>query len=178
MPDLNDLPKRTRVFVDTNIFDYALSGKSRTCASFLERVALREVTAYVNTQVISDLIHKLMIKEAFKKQLISKATAVKLKECFKQDRAKAAQLIEYQQHIEKLLSIGLRVVPITMKLLIETKLERANYALLTGDSIHLGTMHRCQMNRRNAPLYDIVTHDGDFALIAGVTIWQPQDVIH
>ena len=176
MPDLNDLPNGKRVFVDTNIFDYALSARSPSCASFLARVATREVKAYVNTQVLSDLIHKLMIKEAFAKSLISRATAVKLKECFKQDRATAAQLVDYQQQIEELLSIGLRVVPITTKLLIETKIERATYALLTGDSIHVGTMNRCQVNRQSAPLCDIVTNDEDFALIAGVTVWKPPDV--
>lgn len=175
MPDLNDLPKGTRVFVDTNIFDYALSGKSRSCASFLERVALREVRAYVNTQVLSDTMHKLMIKEAFAKRLITKATAGYLKECITQDRTKAAQLVEYQQQFEDLLSIGLRVVPITTRLLIETKTERAVNALMTSDSIHLGTMKRCQVNGRDAPLADIVTNDADFALIAGITVWRPQD---
>lgn len=178
MPDLDTLPRKARVFVDTNIFDYALSAKSLSCASFLQRVARHEITAYVNIQVLSDLIHKLMIKEAFKKQLISKAAAGKLKECFQKDRTKAAQLVDYQQQIEALLSIGLRVLPITTKLLIETKSERATYALLTGDSLHIGTMKRCLLNRRPAPLTDIVTNDGDFALIAGMTVWKPQDVIN
>ncbi len=176
MPDLDDLPGGTRVFVDTNTFDYALSGSSLSCASFLTRVALREVKAYVNTQVLSDLMHKLMIKEAYAEGLITKASAVKLKECFKKDRTKAVQLVRYQQQVEALLSVGLLVVPITKQLLIETKTDRATYALLTGDSIHIGTMKRCQMNRRDAPLYDIVTNDGDFALIPGVTVWKPQDV--
>ncbi|HEU5377224.1 MAG TPA: hypothetical protein VFV38_17475 [Ktedonobacteraceae bacterium] len=176
MPDLNDLPQGKRVFVDTNIFDFALSAKSRSCASFLMRVASREVKAYVNTQVLSDLIHKLMIKEAYDKQLISKPTAGNLKDCFKRDQTKAAQLVEYQKQFEALLSIGLYLVPITKKLLIETKIERATYALLTGDSIHVGTMNSCRVNRRDAPLYDIVTGDGDFAQITNVTVWKPQDV--
>ncbi len=176
MPDLNDLPRGTRVFVDTNVFDYALSAKSLACASFLERVALREVRAYVNTQVLSDLMHKLMVKEAFAQGLITSASAVKLKECFTRDRTKAAQLVKYHQQFEELLSIGIFLVPITKKLLIETKTNSASYGLLTGDSIHVGSMKRCQVNRRDAPLYDIVTNDDDFALIPGLTVWKPQDV--
>ncbi len=113
MPDLDDLPEGTRVFVDTNILDYALSGKSPSCALFIERVALREVKAYVNTQVLSDLMHKFMIKEAYAKKIISAATAVKLKECLKKDRAKAAELVEYQKQFEDLLKIGLQLLPIT-----------------------------------------------------------------
>jgi len=176
VPDLDDLPEGTRVFVDTNILDYALSAKSRSCASFIERVALREVTAYVNTWVLSDLVHKLMIKEAFVKGFITSPSAIKLKDCFKKDRAKAVALVKYQEQFEDLLSIGFRVLPITTELLIETKLQRANYALLTGDSLHVGTMNRCQVNRRAAPLYNIVTNDEDFALIADITVWKPNDI--
>lgn len=177
MPDLNDLPTGTRVFVDTNIFDYAFDTRSLSCASFLTRVALREVKAYVNTQVLSDVIHKLMLKEAYQKGFISTLSGgvPKLKECFKRDPTKATQLVEYQQQFEAWLSL-MHVVPITKKLLIETKVDRANYALLTGDSIHIGTMNRCRENRRDAPLYDIVTNDDDFALIASVTVWKPQDI--
>ncbi|GAC1359245.1 MAG: hypothetical protein NVSMB38_42840 [Ktedonobacteraceae bacterium] len=142
----------------------------------LERVALREVRAYVNTQVLSDLVHKLMIKEAFARGFISSPSAAKLKECFKRDRAKAPALVTYQEQFEELLTIRLQVLPITKQLLIETKVERASYALLTGDSIHVGSMKYCQVNRRSAPLYDIVTNDEDFALIAGMTVWKPQDM--
>ncbi len=176
MPDLDDLPEGSRVFVDTNIFDYALSAKSRSCASFIERVALREVRAYVNTQVLSDLVHKLMIKEAFVKGFIPSPSAVKLKECFKRDRTKALALVKYQEQFEELLTIGLQVLPVTRQLLVETKLERSKYALLTGDSIHIGSMKTCQVNRRSAPLYDIVTNDEDFALITGMTVWKPNDI--
>ncbi len=177
MPDLDDLPEGTRVFVDTNILDYHLSAKSRSCASFIERVALREVRAYVNTQVLSDLVHKLMIKEAFVRGFITSPSAAKLKECFKKDRAKALALVTYQEQFEELLTIGLQVLPITKQLLVETKVARSTYALLTGDSLHVGTMNRCQVNRRNAPLHDIVTNDEDFALIAGMTVWKPNDIV-
>ncbi len=176
MPDLSDLPENTRVFVDTNIFDYALSAKSLSCMEFTERVARREIKAYVNTQVLSDLIHKLMLKEAFAKQLIPIPSANKLKECFKKDQAKSTLLTDYQQQFEKLLADGLQVLPITKQLLIETKIERATYALLTNDSIHIGTMSRCKVNRRDAPLYDIVTNDDDFAAITDITVWKPNDL--
>lgn len=37
-------------------------------------------------------------------------------------------------------------------------------------------MNRCKNSRRKAPLGDIVTYDGDFDHIVGVTVWRPQPV--
>ncbi len=54
----------------------------------------------------------------------------------------------------------------------DTRDERRNHALMTGDSLHLGNM-----NRHNAPICDIVTNDGDFAHIPGVALWQPEDIV-
>jgi hypothetical protein len=113
MPDLRDLPDGSRVFVDTNIFDLAYRAASASCVDLIERIARGEITAYVNIQVLSDLLHKLMLMEAQQKKIIAK---------------------------------------------------------------HLGCMNRCKNSRRKAPLCDIVTYDGDFDHIVGVTVWRPQDV--
>ena len=75
------------------------------------------------------------------------------------------------------LSIGIKVLPITEKLLIETKFERVTYSLLTTDSLHLGAMNRRTIKRRKVPLTHIVTYDSDFAVIPNLTVWGPTDVI-
>src|SRR5215469_10120416 len=54
------------------------------------------------------------------------------------------------------------VLPINERLLVETKIERTNFYLMTGDSLHLGCMNRHTVQRRKVPLHDIVTHDSDF----------------
>lgn len=51
------------------------------------------------------------------------------------------------------------------------------YYLMTGDSLHIGCMNRRKVNRRKAPLSNIVTRDSDLYYIPGVTAWIPQDVI-
>jgi len=63
MPDLATLPFGTSVFVDTIIFDLHFRNKSATCTAFVERIARGEISAFVNTQVLSDLLHKLMLAE-------------------------------------------------------------------------------------------------------------------
>jgi len=172
VPDLAALPAGTRVFVDTNIFDLDYRGKSATCSAFITRVARGEVVAYVNTQVLSDLLHKLMLAEAYVKGLITRRQASALKERLQANRALAASLTDYQTQFENTLAIGLKVLRINRALLIETKDERATHGLMTGDSLHLGNM-----NRHGPPLRDIVTYDGDFAHIPSLTVWEPMDVI-
>lgn len=171
MGDLAALPPGTHVFVDTNIFYLHFQGKSASCTAFFNRIASGEVTAYVNTEVLSDLIHKLMLAEAYMKAIISEPKAHLLKTHLASNRRSIAAMPEHQTQFESTLAMGLRVLPITKNLLIETRNERATLGLMTNDSLHLGSMKRCRL-----PLKDIATKDGDFMHIAHVTVWEPKDV--
>jgi len=176
MPDLATLPGGTSVFVDTNIFHYHFEGKSKTCTDFIDRVAKGEVEAYVNTQVLSDLLHWLMFSEARRKNWLKSTNPQEFKKVLKIQRGLPWSLTDYQQQFEDILAIGLQIMPITEKLLIETRFEREKYCLMTGDSLHIGTMNRHTIARRKVPLQHIVTHDGDFAHISGITVWKPMDI--
>ena len=177
MPDLATLPGGTSVFVDTNIFHFHYQGKSVSCTNFITRVAQGEVEAYVNTQVLSDLLHKLMCTEAIAKQCIRSTNPQELKRYLKNQRGQENPLRDYQAQFEAIIAVGLHVLPINENLLVDTKVERQQYYLITGDSLHLGTMNRRKVMRRKVPLQHIVTGDADFALIPGLTVWQPNDVI-
>lgn len=177
MPDLAQLPAGASVFVDTNIFDLHFQSKSLTCTNFFSRVVNHEIEAYVNIQVLADLLHKLMTADAFSCRCITSRSATKLKEYLKRQRGMPIPLGNYQVQFEDALAMGLNVLPINEKLLVETKTERASYYLMTGDSLHIGCMNRRMVNRRKAPLSDIVTYDGDFTSIPGLTVWKPVDVI-
>src|SRR5712692_5462299 len=124
MPDLQHLPDGTRVFVDTNIFDLHFRLKSHSCISFISRIRNGEVEAYVNTQVLADLLHKLMLAEACVKHIIARRAASLLKNQLQSNRSIAAQLTNYQKQFEDTLALGLKVLPINTKLLVETKAER------------------------------------------------------
>lgn len=169
MPDLTMLPRGHSVFVDTNIFYFHFTGKSATSTAFFGRVARGEIIAYVNTEVLSDLLHKLMLAEAGTK--IGKGLAWQLKKHLSTNRTAIAALPDHQAQFERTLAMGLKVIPITKTLLIDTKQERSTYGLMTNDSLHLGTM-----NRRSVPLTDIATHDSDFGHIPTITMWEPQDI--
>ena len=177
MPDLTLLPKGASVFVDTNIFDLHFQGRSLACTDFITRIALREIDAYVNIQVLADLLHKLMTAEAFNKHCTSTRSAKKLRDYLQRYRGVPIPLGDYQVQFESALALGLKVLPINEKLLVATKIERAKFYLMTGDSLHLGCMNRHIVNRRKAPLQDIATRDSDFAHIPGIIVWEPGDVI-
>lgn len=170
--DLDDLPAKSQVFVDTNIFYLHFQNRSVTCSAFINRIAMGEVTAYVNTQVLSDLMHKLMLAEAYVKGYISRERAADLREWLQKNRNQAHTLSDYQQQFEDILAIGLKVLVIGAKLMVDTKNERANYGLMTGDSFHVGTMQR-----KSITLSDIATYDNDFSHVTGLEVWKPMDVI-
>lgn len=178
MLDLNLVPAGTDIFVDTNIFHFAFQGKSPACIHFLERIARNEIEAYVNIQVLADLLHKLMFAEALVKGCTRSTNPQELKRYLKDCRANRLELLltDYQAQFETIIALGLPVLPINEQLLIETKAERARYYLMTGDSVHLGTMVRRKVNRRKVPLQHIATYDGDFAYISDLTVWKPLDI--
>lgn len=172
--DLATLPANSHVFVDTNIFYLRFRKKSITCDAFITRIAMGEIFAYVNIQVLSDLMHKLMLAEAFDKGYITgpPLKAVDLRKRLHVNRHLANKLTYYQQQFEDTLAIGIKVLHISPKLMVDTKVERATHGLMTGDSLHLGTMWR-----NPTTLTDIVTYDGDFAHIPGINVWKPDDVL-
>lgn len=174
--NLVDVPAGSRVFVDTNIFFYHFRGDSAACTRFIGRIINGEIIGYVNTEVLSDLLHKLMLLEAFNEKIIRSMKAVELKECFSRNRATAATLSKCEEDFKSVTKMGLIILPINKRLLISTKNERTKYGLLTTDSLHLGTMNRCRANGQKMPLTNIATHDGDFAHIPDVTVWKPMDI--
>ncbi|MFC1958237.1 type II toxin-antitoxin system VapC family toxin [Chloroflexota bacterium] len=172
MPDLATLPPGTSVFVDTIIFDLHFRNRSATCTAFVERIARGEISAFVNTQVLSDLLHKLMLAEAQLKGLITERSARRLRDRLTADRTVMGNLTEYQEQFENTLAIGIKVLSVTGKLLRESKKERITHGLMVGNSLHL-----CNMNRCAVPICDIVTHDGDFNHVANIVVWEPMDVV-
>lgn len=170
--DLASIPNGTRVFVDTNIFFLHFLGKSATCTALIQRIHLGDLSAYVNSRVLLDLLHKMMLAEAVQKGLIQKARAEKLKDWLVRNRAQAGQLTAYQTQFESILSLRISLLRTTKKLLKDTKAERLAHGLMAGDSLHLGSM-----NRHSPIIPNLATNDGDFYHVPAVTIWKPMDVV-
>lgn len=169
MLDLASVPSGATVFVDTIIFDLHYRQKSAQCERFLRRVAMGEVTAIVNTLVLTDLMHKLMLADAFHQGLIATRSAQKLRAAFNGDNSLGAKLVDCHQQFRKTLRIGLKVRQVSKGVLVSSQAHRQGQALLTGDSLHLETMLRLGIS-------DVVTYDSDFNRVAAITVWSPSDV--
>ncbi|SRR5579885_1893220 len=76
---LSALPGGTLVFVDANIFVYGLLRESAECAEFIERCRKEKVAGVTTNEVIGDVCHRLMVKEALDSGLISRPAAAALK---------------------------------------------------------------------------------------------------
>lgn len=172
MPDLSTLYSGSRVFIDTNIFHLHYQGRSVSCTAFLTRLAAGDVVGYVNSEVLSDLIHKLMVSEAEVQNLIPQPRAALLKNYLQSDRGGIALIPAYQTQFENTMSMGIKMLRISKRLLIDTKHYRENYGLMTNDSLHIGNMLL-----HNPPVHDIITWDGDFGHVPGITVWEPTDVV-
>lgn len=170
--DLAGLPNGTRVFVDTNIFYLHFLGKSAACTALIQRIQTGDVPAYVNSRVMLDLLHKMMLVEALQRGFIGKLRAEKLKEWLARNRALAGQLTDYQTQFDSILSLGIGLLRTTKQLLKDTKAERSAHALMAGDSLHLGSM-----NRHKPVIANLATNDSDFDHVPAVTIWKPMDVM-
>lgn len=71
--DINDLPAGTNCLVDTNIFLYHLVSQSNDCRQLLLRIGRGELSGYVTTSIISEMLHKRIVIEAVSIGLVTGA---------------------------------------------------------------------------------------------------------
>jgi len=68
---LDALADGERIFLDANILIYHFTGVSPECRRLLQRCEGKTVEAFTGTHIVLEVLHRLMIIEAFNKKLIS-----------------------------------------------------------------------------------------------------------
>ena len=163
--NLTDIPHGSRVFVDANIFIYyfARRGPVEACKQFLSRVAGGELRAYTSALVVAEVIHRLMVIEAHERlQLPPRKTVSYLK-------SHPAAVQRLKQHLATTIAfeqLGISVLDVTYRDLLESEQIRRRYGLLTNDSLLVAVMHRYKIS-------DLATADTDFARLPGLRLWTP-----
>jgi predicted nucleic acid-binding protein len=66
-----NLPEGSFLFLDSNIFIYALTGQSTQCRHLLERCSREDVTGLAPFETVNEVTHRFMIAEALSKGLIT-----------------------------------------------------------------------------------------------------------
>lgn len=159
------LPDGSEVFIDANIFVYALTGRSAQCMRLMERCSAKDLKGITLDEVVNDATHQLMLIEARQKRLITKAGAAAL-----QDRLEVvASLSDYWQDTERILAIDLVFLGSSERLLRQAHRERQRAGLLTDDSIILACM-------RVYDIANVATSDRDFERTTGINVYRPDDL--
>jgi hypothetical protein len=162
--ELGQLAKGS-VFVDASILIHAFTSTryTKTCEDFLSRAKYGEVEGYINSTVLDEFFHKLLIFEVYSKKKLTSQDAIKflksnpdfLKSLDKPFKASKEVLRDYRF---KLLD--------TSKLLEEALDISSEYGLLFSDALHSAC---CKVYS----IANIATSDRDFERVDFLKVWKP-----
>jgi len=163
---INDIPDSNKVFIDANIFIYHFAGISKQSTHLFERIRDGELTGFVNTIILAEVLHRRMIAEAVEKGLVTSKNAVRR---LKEHPDSVKSLTQYSQDVQDIIQIPLTVESVTKADILASAKIRSAHGILTNDSIILATMERLS-------IIDFVTHDDDFDSISKLNLWKPDDI--
>ncbi len=164
--NLSKLPGGSRVFVDANILVYNFIGKddmARACQSFLRRTAIGELKGFTSACVAADVIHRIMIAEARERLRLPPREIVSY---LKAHPDEVRSLKRYLSIPSDIYRLGVSILDVTYRELHTSKRVRAEYGLLTNDSIIVALMQKYK-------ILHLATNDQDFKRVKGIKVWMP-----
>ena len=162
---LSALPGGTLVFVDANIFIYGLLGESRQCANLIERCRREAVAGVTTTEVVGEVCHRLMVKEAMDMGLIGRPAASALKS--KHDAVRG--LRKYWELTARIFQWNIVVLSSNEARHRAAQRIREEHGLLTNDSIVAAACFEHDIR-------SLATRDADFDVIPQLTVYSPSDL--
>jgi uncharacterized protein len=159
------LSRGSLVFLDSNIFVYGLLGESQQCLDLMERCHKEEVTGVTSTEVIGEVCHRLMVKEAVDAGLISRPTAYALKPKHNAIR----RLRRYWNLTERGFQLNLAVLGSDEARHRAAQQVRQRHGLLTNDSLIVAACFEHEIR-------SLATRDADFDPIPELTVYRPSDL--
>lgn len=162
---LDALPSGSDVFIDANILIYGLNGQSAQCRDFLQRCAQEDIIGITSFQVLSEVLHQLMLAEAVATGLIAQHNWRLLET----NPQVVRQLHGYWNQVEGILGLNFLILNIEEIIFRRSQAVRRAYGLLTNDSLHLATMEEYGLEL-------LVTNDNSFGTIPTLTVYKPTDV--
>lgn len=161
-----DLPDRTEVFIDANIFVYHFSGPTEYtdfCSRFLQRIEEGRLSGFTSTLVLAETLHRLMIIEATTKlQIVPKAAIRHLKT----HPLEVKKLTTHLTVPDKIQTLGIKILSLDVADVLTSNEIKKEYGLLTNDAINLAVMRRHHLK-------SIGTNDPDFERVDDLVVWKP-----
>ena len=162
---LSQLQPGERVFIDTNIFLYAVfehSAYGKSCRDFLKRVEKDELLGFASDLVLNEVFHKLMISEIAETEGVEANNAAKL---IKRDPKIIGDLRRTWEEMELLSGFGITLLNTTTYPEF-VRLSRV-YLLSAADAAHLAAM---QANG----IMSMASNDRDFKRVPWLKLWRPE----
>src|ERR1017187_4060748 len=162
---LPNLPESGFVFIDANVFIYALTAQSAECRQLFERCLREEVTGIALFETVNEVTHRLMIAEALSKGLITAGRAKALRNKFQQ----ITTLTDYWLDTQRILALNLLFMPVNETIIRNAQTVRQEVGLLTNDSMIVAGM-------REYGLSFLASNDADFERVRDITVFKPTDL--
>ena len=164
---LDKLLPDSKIFVDANIFLYAILGhpalKPR-CQKFLVNIENGLYRATTSSLVFNEVLHKLMLTDAVKTHgLSSEREALKL---IKEKPELISNMSMVWKNYSELKKYPITIVSIDEEALDTGVLLSRKYGRLISDAVHAAIM---KINT----IDNIATNDSDFERIDAITVWKP-----
>jgi predicted nucleic acid-binding protein len=164
--NLSDIPDRSRVFIDANIFIYHFTGVSDQCSDFLRRCEVKEIKAFSSVNILLEVLHRLMMIEVVRKNLLKPPNLVKK---LQKNPPLIKNLDEYFSNTKKIIDMGIGIIPLDQKSFTDSQYFRKNYGLLVNDSLILSAM-------KEKKIKILASNDDAFLSLEMIDVFQPTDV--
>ena len=163
---LQDIPKGSRVFIDTNIFFFDIAQHPtlcKPCRAFLERVEAGELAGAVSPVVWNELFHQLMLGEVARAQGIQPYQVAKLVKHNPESLKglKAYRLLETAQKIPNILVADVLAGDWPAAIDLSKK-----HQLLANDALHVTVMQREGVQM-------LASDDRDFQRVPWLKLYRP-----
>jgi predicted nucleic acid-binding protein len=163
---LTEIKTGSEVFVDSNIFIYHFTGVSEECSDFLGRCERGKLIAMTSVNVILEVLHRLMMVEAVRKNLVKPPNVVKKLSKVPQ---KLKRLNEYSENTEKIQDMGVAIKPLIFETIIKSHVVRLTSGLMVNDSVIIASM-------KQEGIKLLATNDKAFEKVDEIDVCTPEDI--
>jgi predicted nucleic acid-binding protein len=161
-----DVPSGATVFIDANIFLFALTKHpvhGAASEAFLERIAQEEIAAAASTHVLGEVAHRIMTIEACDRfGWPVQGIANRLR----RHPNEVQQLVRPRQALDEISFLGIVVHPVTPALVSMAVDVWKQLGLLHGDALIVAVM-------KDQNLSHLVSLDSDFDRVPGIVRYAP-----
>jgi predicted nucleic acid-binding protein len=164
--NLSEVLRGASIFLDANIFIYAVERRSPQCRQLLERCDGEGVRAFSSAVVLAEVCHRRMINEAKEAGLVSGANPARL---LGRSSGGVQGLSIYAQNTRDLLDSPIIFEPILTKdFYVALELQK-QHGLLTNDSLNFAVARRLGLQA-------LATADQSFDNVPGLIVYKPEDI--